>query len=175
MLRPRVTAELRDFIRSERDRIVRDCMARTERAEREIERLIARRHSKPDSFVVKLEELRPDPGRAWTRESIVEAIIVWRDEHGHWPTYQSWRRSKALPSTRTILRHFGRWSLALEAARGPNTCRRGHLLAGDNVMVDRDGRRRCRPCREAAWKRSRDRVRARRSRQAAPSATSQAA
>ncbi len=53
----------------------------------------------------------------------------------------------------------GGWTAGRRAAR--THCKRGHLLSEANVTLGADGGRRCRLCRELAWKRQADRRRER--------------
>lgn len=77
--------------------------------------------------VVGLRRDAPRPARsdegehseAWTRQEVLEAIRAHVARAGRPPTYDGWAErdpSGQRPTTRTVLRLFGRWSTALTAA-----------------------------------------------------------
>lgn len=58
---------------------------------------------------------------AWTGSQVIEAMRVEHDETGRWPSYNRWQAVDVTgrrPTTRTVLRLFGRWSIAMRIAKG---------------------------------------------------------
>lgn len=49
-------------------------------------------------------------------ESMLTALRAARDELDRWPTAVEWDRGRRRPSSRTFVRHFGRWADACWAA-----------------------------------------------------------
>jgi hypothetical protein len=108
-------------------------------------------------------------GKQWTRTKLIEAIKAWTQSVGQPPTVYDWygrvmRERRGLqgryeatgrqwPSTSTVIKTFGAWSAALEAAEVKRTfprrthCKRGHKLTPANVYVQPGtGSRVCRRC-----------------------------
>lgn len=54
----------------------------------------------------------------WTRDSIIREIRAWHRKHGRPPSVAEWNvRTKAKwPTSCTVMRHFGSWNAAIEAA-----------------------------------------------------------
>lgn len=54
---------------------------------------------------------------AWGRGDIVDALFRWRYEHGRLPRAREWDRPPAgFPPRSTVVRRFGSWTAAVEAA-----------------------------------------------------------
>jgi hypothetical protein len=88
------------------------------------------------------DELRPESPGWWTGDRIVAAIRAWAERTGQPPKATEWRQPPSYPmntrdgpppssrpSTRRVIRVFGSWSEAIEAAgftpRGPGRPRMG--------------------------------------------------
>lgn len=58
------------------------------------------------------------PGKRWTQQEIVEAMREWEAVFGSPPSYGDWQIGwdGEYPGTATVVRHFGTWSAAKEAA-----------------------------------------------------------
>lgn len=122
-------------------------------------------------------------GAYWTRGRIIDALRTYVAKTGRAPAYHEWSRSRRgtiaefsprsyRPSAATVVRVFGTWGAAIEAADiSPKThlfkmydvtgcCRRGHSL--EDAYVAPNGQRSCRTCRRlsaASSKRSKATVR----------------
>lgn len=102
----------------------------------------------------------------WTPEKIVQALQRDAARRGRPPTRLEWAKaptrrqpgynSRRRPTSETVAAVMGSWSAAPAAAgldpRSPGgqpreRCKRGHELAGDNLIVRPDGKRTCRTCR----------------------------
>jgi hypothetical protein len=60
-----------------------------------------------------------EPAPTWDRQSIIEAIRAWAKKHGRAPTQEDWHASDPAgqrPIYATVVRHYGSWPAALEAA-----------------------------------------------------------
>jgi len=106
----------------------------------------------------------------WTEERIVAAIRRWAERTGRPPLYTEWLRGRRgytphvnnrrsdRPSAATVLKVFGRWSAAIEAAGvehpAATHCKRGHAYGPNDYDK---GKRRCRECRNAAKRAARRR------------------
>jgi hypothetical protein len=56
---------------------------------------------------------------AWTtvtHAEILQALRAWTDEHGHAPSSSQWRRQRLRPGASVIIRRYGTWNAALNAA-----------------------------------------------------------
>lgn len=63
--------------------------------------------------------MKPGPreGFRWTRESIIYAIELWHRKHLRIPTTDEWDAAGPdHPSRVTVIRRFGSWNAAMEAA-----------------------------------------------------------
>lgn len=58
--------------------------------------------------------------RHWSPERILAAIRAWAAEHGRPPGAREWRHTRpTAPTTNTVVREFGSWANAIEAAGFP--------------------------------------------------------
>jgi hypothetical protein len=63
---------------------------------------------------------------AWSKDTIIAAIQRWATEHGAPPTANSWsKKQDGCPACSTVLKHFGSWANAIEAAGFPRPVRGG--------------------------------------------------
>jgi hypothetical protein len=57
------------------------------------------------------------PGTPWSRQEMIEALLVTRAETGAWPSGYAWEAATAQhPARRTYVRLFGSWAAAIAAA-----------------------------------------------------------
>lgn len=64
------------------------------------------------------------PESPWTRENIVEALLLWAELYGRSPRSRDWitttmpepARSQAWPNANDVVRLFGSWNAGLLAA-----------------------------------------------------------
>lgn len=62
--------------------------------------------------------------RRWTRRTVARAILLWRLQHGDWPSFRDWIVPAGNPRTgrsdhphaNTVTRVFGSWKAAQRAA-----------------------------------------------------------
>jgi hypothetical protein len=69
--------------------------------------------------VLSAAGIEPVPPRRWPSERIVEALRSWEQAHGRPPRASEWRAGDSdgeRPSSQVVVRRFGSWALALEAA-----------------------------------------------------------
>jgi hypothetical protein len=63
--------------------------------------------------------IEPVPPRRWSRERILDALRAWAQAHGRPPRPSEWRQGDPngeRPSAQVVVRRFGSWALALDAA-----------------------------------------------------------
>jgi hypothetical protein len=78
----------------------------------------------------------PREGFRWTRETIAYAIDLWHREHLRTPTVDEWEAAAPNhPCRQTVLRAFGSWNAAMQAA--------GFRPRGRGVTREPWSRRRC--------------------------------
>jgi hypothetical protein len=76
---------------------------------------------------------------AWDDAEILGAMQAWAQMNGRSPTYMDWVQGRgSWPTSRTVLRHFGKWSQALRCARlaphHPETFPRNHPWTDQEVI-----------------------------------------
>ena len=52
----------------------------------------------------------------YTKESCIEAIQRFYEIEGRVPLVKDFKNNKQYPSYNTVIRHFGTWNIAIEAA-----------------------------------------------------------
>lgn len=65
------------------------------------------RHNSPDALAERT---------VWSREKIIEAIQRWGAEHGDSPRTADFVGAPGYPSATTVIKYFGTWNNAIEAA-----------------------------------------------------------
>lgn len=66
-----------------------------------------------------VEALGFRPRRVWNQPRIVDALIVWKQSKGTWPTTEDWRRAGSFhPNTAVVYEWFTGWGEAIKAASG---------------------------------------------------------
>lgn len=56
---------------------------------------------------------------AWTKDSTLAALRAWHEQHGSWPSGNSWEMSASdRPTSSRVRQLFGSWAAAIEEAQG---------------------------------------------------------
>ena len=71
-------------------------------------------------------------GVSWTKDDLVKVFRLWRATYGRYPQAAECRKEFCLPSSFTVIRHFGRWSHLIAHLDDPQTPLR-HQKPGETV------------------------------------------
>lgn len=70
------------------------------------------------SWAAYVKAIGCEPGRRWHHDGLLEAMILWRETHGDWPTTHDWKlASDKHPAAWTVYTYFKSWAAAMKAAR----------------------------------------------------------
>lgn len=111
-----LTAAQRDTIRQRIDAESRARAKRTIRVEQQLDR--DRQEMEAEVTETKIEEQSENGATAeWTRETVIAAMLRWRDVRGSLPTSAEWQqRHEGYPTYTTVRKFFEGWTDALAAA-----------------------------------------------------------
>lgn len=114
-----LTAEQRDTIRAARDAEARARAKRTRRIEDQLD-LYADRDKEAEVTQETPQATEPSENGAapeWTPETVIEAMLRWRDVRGSLPSSSDWQqRHEGYPTYTTVRKFFEGWPDALAAA-----------------------------------------------------------
>lgn len=81
--------------------------------------------------------MRRSRKRKWENEEIIEAINDFFEKRGRQPSANDWKYKSAddYPTTVTVIRAFGSWSKAIEAAGFPPRTNNG-TFSGDRLIYE---------------------------------------
>lgn len=86
---------------------------------------------------IDLEKAQPSYGVYWNQDRIIEALIRWASDNGHWPRKKDWQRSGHYwPGDWSVRNTFGRWNSAIEAAQRASSVKYKRIPARGSIKPD---------------------------------------